>query len=282
MKRTLLSGAAALLIGALLTPAAGSAAVPKEKVLEETMTYVGEHIELTVERWLYDFAKTDLRFFVVDVCIDSPKQLQTAFAGEAYSTNTVEPTSDIAARHEAVLAINGDFYNFWDKVGLVIRNGELYRDKEGDRDHLLIMDDGSLRALPMGEYEAGKGEAWLAEGVEQSFIFGPLLVVDGEATQLPKKYVINTKGSVREPRTGIGFVEENHYVLLVADGRRRDWSDEGMTLPEMQEVFLAHGCSVAYNLDGGGSSTLVLNGERINKTSGSRERNVSDIVYFVD
>ena len=39
---------------------------------------------------------------------------------------------------------------------------------------------------------------------------------------------------------------------------------------------------IAYNLDGGGSATMVLGGALVNKTSGSRERNVSDILYFTD
>ena len=57
-------------------------------------------------------------------------------------------------------------------------------------------------------------------------------------------------------------------------------ADKGMTLQELQKVFVEQGCKVAYNLDGGGSATMVMGGERVNKTSGSRERNVSDIVYF--
>ena len=116
----------------------------------------------------------------------------------------------------------------------------------------------------------------------QSFEFGPLLVRNGEKTELPKKYIINTKDTVREPRTGIGQVDETHYVIIVADGRREGWSDKGMTLQEMQQVFLEYGCHVGYNLDGGGSATMIMNGERVNKTSGSRERNVSDIVYFAN
>ena len=49
---------------------------------------------------------------------------------------------------------------------------------------------------------------------------------------------------------------------------------------EMQIVFKEMGCQVAYNLDGGGSATMVLNGERVNRSSGSRERDVSDIIYL--
>ena len=67
---------------------------------------------------------------------------------------------------------------------------------------------------------------------------------------------------------------------IIADGRRDGWSDKGMTLQELQQVFVEQGCKVAYNLDGGGSATMVLGDQRVNKTSGSRERDVSDIVYF--
>ena len=67
---------------------------------------------------------------------------------------------------------------------------------------------------------------------------------------------------------------------IIADGRRDGWSDKGMTLQELQQVFVEQGCQVAYNLDGGGSATMILGSERVNKTSGSRERDVSDIVYF--
>ena len=69
-------------------------------------------------------------------------------------------------------------------------------------------------------------------------------------------------------------------VFLVADGRRDGWSEKGMTLQEMQQVFVEEGALVAYNLDGGGSATLVFEGTRLNQASGARERPVSDIVYI--
>ena len=212
--------------------------------------------------------------------MDDPAQLQTAFAGEKYSKDNAEATSAIAARHDAILAVNGDYYNYKDKNGLVIRNGVLYRDEASSRDQLLIMNDGTFVALPRGTYTAGEGQKYIDEGVVQSFTFGPLLVNDGEAVELPEKYIISTKDTIREPRTAIGQVDANNYVIIVADGRRDGWSDKGMTLQELQQVFVEQGCKVAYNLDGGGSATMILGDQRVNKTSGSRERDVSDIVYF--
>ena len=259
-----------------------AAAVPKEKTLENTMTVEKENIRVVVEQWCYVFNNSDLRFFVADVYTQNPDQLKTAFAGEEYSRDHVEAPSDIAARHDAVIAVNGDYYNYKDKVGMVIRNGVLYRDSDAERDHLIITKTGTFLALPMAQYEAGKGEAYVQAGVTQSFTFGPLLVVGGKAAQLPEKYVIYTGDSVREPRAAIGQVDERHHVIVVADGRRSGWSDKGMTLQELQAIFLERGCKTAYNMDGGGSAALVVDGVKINKSAGSRERPVSDILYFTN
>lgn len=272
---------AALLALLLALPACAlAAATPSSETLEDTFNYQAPGINITVEQWCWTYNLTRLRFFVADVTVDSPEQLQTAFALEEYSKDGAEATSAIAERHGAVVAINGDYYNYKDKNGLVIRNGVLYRDCDSTRDQLLIYADGHFEALPR-DYTAGQGQAYLDAGVVQSLTFGPLLVDGGQIVTLPEKYIIYTKDTVREPRTGIGWVDGTHYVLLVADGRRDGWSDKGMTLQEMQRVFAERGCQVAYNLDGGGSATMIVNGERVNKTSGSRERNVSDIIYLI-
>ena len=84
------------------------------------------------------------------------------------------------------------------------------------------------------------------------------------------------------PRTAIGMVEPLHYILVVSDGRTDE--SEGLTLDELAEVMADYGCTQAYNLDGGGSSTMVFNGTVINNPTSSgrseKERSVSDIVYF--
>ena len=258
---------------------AQAATEPNSKTLEESNTYDYGSLKIRIDQWCYAYKKADLRFFVANIYVDDPSQLLTAFAGEAYSTEAVEAPRDIAARHDAVLAINGDYYNYKDKTGLVIRNGVLYRDQKTTRHHLLVYADGTMEALQ--NFEQGTGETYIEAGVVQSFTFGPILVDNYEITELPKKYYISTKDDIREPRTAIGQVEDGHYVVIVADGRRDGWSDQGMTLKELQQVFVEQGCRVAYNLDGGGSATMVLEGERVNKGSTSRERDVSDIIYFI-
>jgi len=282
MKKTLSLFLVLMMI--LFASLAVAATEPNSKTIEETIHYESDTLKITIDRWCYAFNKTDCRFFVADIYTTRPDQLLTAFAGETYSTNAAEATSEIGMRHNAVLAFNGDYYNYKDNYGLIIRNGVLYRDKKSTRDLLLLDKNGLMSGVLAADRQEGLGEGYLADGIVQSFEFGPMLVMNGEKVELPanKKYFIYTKDTVREPRTGIGQAGENHYVVLVADGRRDGWSDKGMTLQEMQQVFLDYGCQIAYNLDGGGSATMVLGGELVNKTSGSRERNVSDILYFID
>lgn len=211
---------------------------PNSKTIEETNTYDYGSLRITIDQWCYAFNKTNLRFFVANVYVDDPAQLKTAFAGEKYSKDAAEPPMDIAARHDAVLATNGDYYNYKDKSGLVIRGGELYRDLKTTRHQLLVYADGRMEALLPEDYQQGTGAQYVDAGVVQSFTFGPLLVDNYEITELPKKYYISTKDTIREPRTAIGQVDNNHYVVIVADGRRDGWSDLGMTLQELQEVFV--------------------------------------------
>ena len=251
-----------------------------EKNLEASYAHESETLKIDIEQWHYAYKKHDLRFFVAHIYVNDPSQLKAAFAGEEYNKTFVEATSDIAARHDAVLAVNGDYYNYKDDTGLIIRNGVLYRDKKGGRDHLLVMNDGSFEVIYRSDYVMGEGEAQLERGVAQSFFFGPALVDNGEATEIYAKYIINTTDETREPRSAIGWAGGNHYIFVVADGRRNGWSEKGMTLQELQQVFIEEGALVAYNLDGGGSASLYFEGERINQSSGTRERSVSDIVYI--
>lgn len=84
------------------------------------------------------------------------------------------------------------------------------------------------------------------------------------------------------PRTAIGQVGENHYVIIVSEGRTD--SSESLSLYELAEEMKEAGATTAYNLDGGGSSTLYFNGKVVNQTVGGSqnrsEREVSDIIYF--
>ena len=83
-----------------------------------------------------------------------------------------------------------------------------------------------------------------------------------------------------QPRTAIGMVSANHFVFIAVDGRSTGYS-RGVTLTELAEMLRARGATVAYNLDGGGSTTMWFNGEVVNNPLGTGdERGTSDILYI--
>lgn len=141
----------------------------------------------------------------------------------------------------------------------------------------MIYQDGSFEIVTEGSVTAAQ---LLENGAQQVLSFGPALVKDGEVSVTQDEEV--GKAMASNPRTAIGQIDDLHYVMVVADGRTEE--SAGLSLYQMAEFMKSLGVKTAYNLDGGGSATMVLNGKVINQptTGGSRisERKVSDIVYI--
>lgn len=226
---------------------------------------------------LIDYRENDTDIHMADVKVSSSEYLKTAFAQSSYGRNVTEKTSDIAESVNAIIAINGDYYGAQES-GYVIRNGVIYREtaKSGNED-LVIYGDGSFEIIDEDDITA---EELLEKGAQNVLAFGPALVEDGSVSVTEDEEV--GKAMASNPRTAIGIIDENHYVFVVADGRTSD--NEGLSLYELAEFMESLGVQTAYNLDGGGSSTMYFNGQIINKptTNGSsiKERSVSDIVYI--
>lgn len=217
--------------------------------------------------------------YVADVQLSSAESLKTALAQNTFGSNITETTSAIAAANDAILAINGDYYGA-NKYGYVIKNGVLYRDtirKGDDTKDLVIYTDGSFAIIDETEVSA---QELVESGVVQLFAFGPALIENGEIQVSASDEVSRAKSS--NPRTAIGIVDNLHYIIVVADGRTSE--SAGLSLLELAQLMESYGCEIAYNLDGGGSSTMVFNGTVVNNptTNGNKisERAVSDIVYI--
>lgn len=228
-------------------------------------------IEITTER------EKETTYYVADIVIKDANLLKTAFANNSFGRNIKDTTSSIAEENNAILAINGDFYGFRDS-GYVLRNGELYRSSTNNNNEDLVIDkNGDFKIIKEDEVDISELES---EGVMQVFSFGPALVENGQSSVDEDDEV--GKAMVSNPRTAIGQIDNLHYIMIVSDGRTDE--SEGFTLKELSEILIDKGCITAYNLDGGGSSTMVFNGKVINKptTNGKsiKEREVSDIVYI--
>ena len=215
--------------------------------------------------------------YVADVQIADISLLKTALAGNTYARNLTETTSVQAANAGAILAINGDYYGAQER-GYVLRNGVLYRaSAQSGTDALVIGSDGNFRIITEGETSA---DTLVREGAWQVLTFGPALVKDGQVTVSSSDEV--GRAMTSNPRTAIGQISEGHYLLVVSDGRTKE--SAGLSLRQLAELMQSLGAQVAYNLDGGGSSTMVFQGRVVNSptTNGRsiRERSVSDIVYI--
>lgn len=217
--------------------------------------------------------------YVADITLSSSDYLKTAFAQNAYGTNVTAKISVTAADNNAILAVNGDYYGA-NSTGYVIRNGVVYRDtvrEDSSNGDLAIYKDGSFKVIYEDQISA---EQLVNDGVVNLLAFGPALVENGEIAVDTNTEVGQAMAS--NPRTAIGMIDENHYIIVVSDGRTSE--SKGLSLYQLAEVMKSYGAKTAYNLDGGGSSTLYFNGQVINKptTGGNKisERAVSDIVYI--
>lgn len=243
-----------------------------ETVVSET-SYSDENIRITFT----EYREYDTSIYVADIVLSFPKYLQTAFAQNAYGRNVTEKTSEIVESAGAILAINGDYYGSQEE-GYVLRNGVLYRNTAASgQEDLVIYDDGSFAIINETDVTA---EELLEDGAQQILSFGPALVEDGTVVVSEDDEVGKAKTS--NPRTAIGIIDDLHYVFVVSDGRTDE--SAGLSLLQLAEFMKELGVTTAYNLDGGGSSTMYFNGEVINNptTNGRsiKERSVSDIVYI--
>ena len=237
-------------------------------------SYSDDNISIT----LTEKTVSNTQVYIADITVSSAEYLKTALAQNTYGTNVTAKTSITAANNNAILAVNGDYYGA-NSTGYVIRNGVVYRDtvrEDSSNGDLAIYKDGSFKIIYEDEISA---EQLVKDGVVNLLAFGPSLVENG-------KIIVNTNSEVGQsmasnPRTAIGIIDENHYIIVVSDGRTSE--SQGLSLYELAEVMKSYGVKTAYNLDGGGSSTLYFNGQVINKptTNGNiSERAVSDIVYI--
>ncbi len=236
--------------------------------------YEDENIKIKIST----IEKYDTKIYIADVQISDIDYLQTAFANNTYGRNIKQTTSEIASSNNAILAINGDYYGFRN-YGYVLRNGTIYREiqkSSTSQEDLVINSDGSFSIVNESTSDLNR---LLKNGALQVLSFGPTLINDGKISVTESSEVAQSK--ISNPRTAIGMIDKLHYVFVVSDGRNSE--SEGLSLYELANVMKELECKVAYNLDGGGSSTMYFNGKVINNPSNGKnnsEREISDIIYI--
>lgn len=274
------ANASTLAVASSGTSSGAASSSGSEQYTATDMSYTSASKTITIQKVVTGSGAGQLVYYVADVHLLDGTDLKSAFAKNQYGTNIIDLVSSIAEDNNAILAINGDYYGFRDD-GVIIRNGVLYRNVPA-REGLAIYKDGSMKVY---DETAVPAQQLLEDGVWNTLSFGPALVKDGKTVSGIDSVEVDTNfgnHSIQgtQPRTGIGLIDSNHFVLIVADGRNPGYST-GVTMSQFAEIFKDLGCSTAYNLDGGGSTDLVFMGKVINTPSNrnGQERGTSDILY---
>lgn len=239
-------------------------------------TVIGTYSDSKSKITVTQYRAYDSNIYVADVEVTDGTSILSAFANNTYGRNITDTTSDMAEENNAVLAINGDYYGAR-QSGYVIRNGVVYRNQGSNGEDMVISKDGTLSFISESDTTTDsliQKQAW------QVLSFGPVLVESGQIAVTENDEVGMAMAS--NPRTAIGTVAKNHYLFVVSDGRTSE--SAGLSLYELANFMKSLGVTKVYNLDGGGSSTMVFQGEVVNNptTNGNKisERAVSDILYI--
>lgn len=251
-----------------------------ESIQYDDWNYISDEIKISINKVENGSGSDKVTYYAADIKLKDSKSLRSAFAKGAFGRNIIENTSKIASDNNALFAINGDYYGFRGD-GVIIRNGILYRDVP-ERISAAFLQDGSMMIF---DEKVISSSDLLQQGVIDTLSFGPVLVDEGKVVSYEGQVVVdpnfgNWPIQDLNPRTGIGMIEPNHFIFIIVDGRMYDYS-KGMTLLEFSSLFADLGCTVAYNLDGGGSSTMYFMGRVVNNPLGKQtQRGVSDILYI--
>lgn len=248
----------------------------------------GEYVYLsrTLSVRVTRFVEEDVprRYYVAEIRCCEENPLKTLVSeGKRPGRKLVNPLN-FAKENEAVLALSDDFSGYriqkGNKVGIVIRNGEILssktrssRNKRGwpNLDTLAVFEDGRMEVNISDAYTA---QEYLDMGAVQVFAFGPMLLKGGEYID----YVMEDDYyPYNEPRLAIGMIEPYHYIVLAAVGRTDD--SKGARLSWMAEKLKSLGVQEALNLDGGGTAALMFMGQVLNRSS-KNMRSINSLIAF--
>ncbi len=188
-----------------------------------------------------------------------------------------ETTSSAVARTGAILGVNGGgFYNSGNQIlpiGNTIVDGKLlngFHPSNGDVFFAGINPNGNLIG---GKFY--DEESLFSLNPQQGVSFLPILIKGGQPQAVPREWK-----TTKQPRTIIGEYANGDFLLIVVDGRQSDWSS-GVTLERLQNKLAELGVKEGYNLDGGGSSTMVFKGKVLNRPCDGKQRVVSNNIVIL-
>ena len=221
-----------------------------------------------VDECVYTFA---------EVKIAHPSQFRRFLAGNRYNFNIIQKPTELSRSVNAVVASAGDYYSYRE-IGIVVNNGQVYREKGHFLDTCFVDENGDLLFSLAGEFtDKDTLQKYVDENnIRFSLSFGPLILRDGE-TCVPEKY---NSGEIHQNyvRAALCQLGPLHYVVVTANTEPPYHILP--TVPEFAARLQEMGIPTAYCLDGGQTAAIAMNHQLVNPVSYGAEREISDIIYF--
>lgn len=210
-----------------------------------------------------------------EVKVGDASQLRRKLAGDSYGSGRLMYLSELYNQSNAVVAMNADFYSFRN-LGVTCFEGQIRRTEE-TLDLMFIDSNGDFLFLPrkLGKTTEDYQQYVDEHGVDFSLAFGPILIENGELKELGAYPIGET--TTRYSRACICQVDSLHYLYCQV-GHYAGY--HVATIQEMGQIISSKNVKQAYELDGGQTGEVVMNGNIINHIDFGSERTVSDMIYF--
>lgn len=212
-----------------------------------------------------------------EVKIAHPSQLRRFLSAGKYNSGILQTTVEMAESVNAVVASSGDFYDYRN-VGIVVYEGQVYRELGGNQDTCYIDENGDLLFTYAGEITDKETAQKFVDdnNIRFSLCFGPVLVLDGEYCAPDSYYCGEIHGNYA--RAALCQMDTLHYVVV--DANRENPNFSLPTIPSFARRLYEMGIPTVYTLDGGQTATIAMNDQLINTVSHGSLREISDIFYF--
>ena len=228
---------------------------------------------LTIE--LYRVNPGTYKGYAMKVKLKDPTAMKMALSSEP---GKAETTMQAVKRNGAIAGINaGGFADSGGKrypLSTTVMNGKYVNGFQASFKDLFFVGLNDTGKLVGGKFFDKNSLDRLKPQFGATFV--PVLLQNGKKTAIPAKWKVSPK---RAPRTVIGNYKDDQLLIIVVDGYNETGSS-GATLEELQGRLYKLGVVDAYNLDGGGSSSLILNNRVVNNPSDGNLRPVPTHFLF--
>lgn len=212
-----------------------------------------------------------------EVKVADGSQVRRALSGNSYGSGFRMKATEMATAANAVIGINGDFYDNR-QIGLSVYQRQICRNKGTSLDSCFFTASGDMLMTHRGELVSDEDVQQYIQTNDVVFAvsFGPILVENGELQHITS-YAVGEIDNTYS-RAAIAQKGERHYLLMTI-GQEGKY-ERRCSINEAAEVIFSKGVDSAYALDGGQTATMVMQGRTVNRVDWDEERTMSDIIYF--